>query len=122
MKKVVVQGWKPAKSAPARSRTYTPDFVSTSARVLQKTKVAPDAAPAPARKTQLRAVYLKPAKGTDAQAKVFLVDAAELQGLWRVLSFLLMGLAFLGISWAYARFVFGIGVKKLKDTPPSSPG
>ena len=74
-KAVLIQGWKPAKSAPARPRTYTPDFVSTSARVLQKTKVAADATPAPARKTHLRAIYLKPAKGTDAQAKVFLVDA-----------------------------------------------
>ncbi|MDO8360611.1 MAG: DUF2339 domain-containing protein [Devosia sp.] len=47
-----------------------------------------------------------------ATIKVFLFDASELAGLWRVLSFLLMGLSFLGISWAYARFVFGIGVKK----------
>jgi len=46
---------------------------------------------------------------------VFLFDAAALTGLWRVLSFLLMGLSFLGISWAYARFVFGIGLPKTKD-------
>jgi uncharacterized membrane protein len=45
-----------------------------------------------------------------ATIKVFLFDASELTGLWRVLSFLLMGLSFLGISWAYARFVFGIGL------------
>lgn len=45
-----------------------------------------------------------------AAIKVFLFDASELTGLWRVLSFLLMGLSFLGISWGYARFVFGIGV------------
>jgi uncharacterized membrane protein len=50
-----------------------------------------------------------------ATVKVFLFDAAALTGLWRVLSFLLMGLSFLGISWAYARFVFGIGLPKPKD-------
>lgn len=51
-----------------------------------------------------------------ATIKVFLFDASELTGLWRVLSFLLMGLSFLGISWAYARFVFGIGVGR----PPAA--
>lgn len=47
-----------------------------------------------------------------ATVKVFLFDASELTGLWRVLSFLLMGLSFLGISWAYARFVFQIGSQR----------
>jgi len=56
-----------------------------------------------------------------ATIKVFLVDAAELEGLWRVLSFLLMGLSFLGISWAYARFVFGIGVRPPPVPPPTEP-
>jgi uncharacterized membrane protein len=60
-----------------------------------------------------------------ATIKVFLFDASELAGLWRVLSFLLMGLSFLGISWGYARFVFGIGTRKgeaarLPDSPPQS--
>ena len=54
-----------------------------------------------------------------ATIKVFLFDASELTGLWRVLSFLLMGLSFLGISWGYARFVFGIGLTK---PPPAAPG
>jgi uncharacterized membrane protein len=49
-----------------------------------------------------------------ATVKVFLFDASALAGLWRVLSFLLMGLSFLGISWAYARFVFGIGLSRPK--------
>lgn len=44
-----------------------------------------------------------------ATVKVFLFDAASLEGLWRVASFLGMGLSFLGISWAYARYVFGLG-------------
>lgn len=47
-----------------------------------------------------------------ATVKVFVFDAAALEGLWRVLSFLGMGLAFLAISWFYARYVFGLGRKK----------
>ncbi len=56
-----------------------------------------------------------------ATIKVFLFDAAELTGLWRVLSFLLMGLSFLGISWAYARFVFGIGLNRPQPTAEQPP-
>jgi uncharacterized membrane protein len=52
-----------------------------------------------------------------ATIKVFLFDAADLEGLWRVLSFFGMGLSFLAISWLYARFVFGIGRK-----PDPQPG
>ena len=56
-----------------------------------------------------------------ATIKVFLFDAAALTGLWRVLSFLLMGLSFLGISWAYAHFVFGIGVRRSMPPPRDPP-
>ena len=56
-----------------------------------------------------------------ATIKVFLFDASELTGLWRVLSFLLMGLSFLGISWAYARFVFGIGARRQEPPAPPTP-
>ena len=45
-----------------------------------------------------------------AVLKVFLWDAAGLDGLWRVLSFFGMGLSLLAISWLYARFVFGLNV------------
>jgi uncharacterized membrane protein len=38
--------------------------------------------------------------------KVFLYDAAELQGLFRVFSFFGLGLSLLGLSWFYTRFVF----------------
>ena len=55
-----------------------------------------------------------------ATVKVFLFDAAALTGLWRVLSFLGMGLSFLGISWAYARYVFGLGMGG-GSKPPASP-
>ncbi|MDX2027181.1 MAG: DUF2339 domain-containing protein [Alphaproteobacteria bacterium] len=38
--------------------------------------------------------------------KVFLYDASELTGLWRVFSFFGLGLSLLGLSWFYSRFVF----------------
>jgi uncharacterized membrane protein len=38
--------------------------------------------------------------------KVFLYDAAALTGLYRVFSFLLLGLILIGLSWFYSRFVF----------------
>ena len=38
--------------------------------------------------------------------KVFLFDASQLTGLWRVVSFLMLGFSLLGISWLYSRFVF----------------
>lgn len=41
--------------------------------------------------------------------KVFLYDVSGLEGLWRVGSFLGMGIALLAVSWFYGRFVFGIG-------------
>lgn len=39
-------------------------------------------------------------------AKVFLYDASELEGLFRVFSFLGLGLSLMGLSWFYTRFVF----------------
>ena len=53
-----------------------------------------------------------------AVLKVFLWDAAGLDGLWRVLSFFGMGLSLLAISWLYARFVFGINVGRRAEPPP----
>ncbi len=38
--------------------------------------------------------------------KVFLWDAAQLAGLWRVFSFFGLGLSLLGLSWFYSRYVF----------------
>jgi len=37
--------------------------------------------------------------------KVFLYDASELSGLYRVFSFFGLGLSLLGLSWFYTRFV-----------------
>ncbi len=42
---------------------------------------------------------------TGVTLKVFLVDAAALDGLLRVLSFLGLGIALIGISWGYGRFL-----------------
>ncbi|AEQ52945.1 DUF2339 domain-containing protein [Pelagibacterium halotolerans] len=41
--------------------------------------------------------------------KLFVFDMGGLEGLWRIGSFLGLGLALLGVSWFYARFVFGVG-------------
>jgi uncharacterized membrane protein len=42
--------------------------------------------------------------------KVFLIDAAALSGVLRILSFLVLGVALIGIGWAYGRLM-GRGVK-----------
>jgi uncharacterized membrane protein len=42
---------------------------------------------------------------TLATFKVFLIDAAALDGVLRILSFLGLGLALIGIGWAYGRFL-----------------
>lgn len=42
--------------------------------------------------------------------KVFLIDAAALTGLLRILSFLGLGIALIGIGWAYSRLM-GVGQK-----------
>lgn len=34
-------------------------------------------------------------------AKIFLIDMAGLQGLWRVAAFIGLGLALLGLAWMY---------------------
>jgi uncharacterized membrane protein len=53
-----------------------------------------------------------------AVVKVFLWDAAGLDGLWRVLSFFMMGLCLLAISWLYARFVFGLEIGRKTEPAP----
>jgi len=44
--------------------------------------------------------------------KVFLYDASELTGLWRVFSFFGLGISLLVLSWFYSRFVFNIKKQK----------
>jgi uncharacterized membrane protein len=48
--------------------------------------------------------------------KVFLYDASELTGLWRVVSFLGLGLCLLALSWFYTRFVF-VGAEAPAEAP-----
>ena len=48
---------------------------------------------------------------TAVTLKVFLVDAAALTGLLRILSFLGLGIALIGIGWAYGR-VMGVAAKQ----------
>jgi len=51
--------------------------------------------------------------------KVFMYDVGGLEGLWRVGSFLGIGIALLAVSWFYGRFVFGIGPSdKMRDQTP----
>ncbi|MEX2672717.1 MAG: DUF2339 domain-containing protein [Phycisphaeraceae bacterium] len=42
-----------------------------------------------------------------AVGKVFVLDMAHLEDLWRVGSFLGLGLSLLAVAWVYQRFVFG---------------
>ncbi len=53
--------------------------------------------------------------------KVFLVDMADLAGLWRVLSFLGLGLALIGLGAVYRRFVI-IAPPAPPGPPPAPPG
>jgi uncharacterized membrane protein len=41
-------------------------------------------------------------------AKAFLVDMGDLVGLWRVVSFLALGLALIALGWVYRRFVVAV--------------
>ena len=41
-----------------------------------------------------------------AIGKVFIYDASELEGLYRVFSFLGLGVSLIALSWFYSRFVF----------------
>ena len=38
--------------------------------------------------------------------KVFLIDMADLTGVWRALSFIGLGLVLVGIGWLYQRLLF----------------
>ncbi len=51
--------------------------------------------------------------------KVFLYDASALEGLYRVVSFLGLGLSLIGLSWFYTRFVFGVA--PAADTASETP-
>jgi uncharacterized membrane protein len=50
-------------------------------------------------------------------SKVFLIDAGNLTGLYRVFSFLGLGLSLLGLSYFYSRFVFGAPPPEAEEPP-----
>ena len=52
--------------------------------------------------------------------KAFLWDMASLSDLWRVASFLGLGLALIGIGYLYRRFVFG-GSEMATNPPKPHP-
>ena len=49
-------------------------------------------------------------------AKVFLVDMSELTGLYRVASFMGLGLILVGIGYLYQRFVFPTPKKRAESS------
>jgi uncharacterized membrane protein len=49
--------------------------------------------------------------------KVFIFDAANLQDLWRVLSFFGLGVSLIGLGYAYQRWVFG---KRVSTSQPEA--
>ncbi len=50
-------------------------------------------------------------------AKVFLIDMSELTGLYRVASFMGLGLILVGIGYLYQRFVFPMPRKPAVSAP-----
>jgi uncharacterized membrane protein len=50
-------------------------------------------------------------------SKVFLIDAGSLTGLFRVFSFLGLGVSLIGLSYFYSRFVFGGGPAEEEKAP-----
>jgi uncharacterized membrane protein len=54
-------------------------------------------------------------------AKVFLLDMSALVGLWRVLSFLGLGLALIGLGAVFRRFVVSAAPTPAPETPAAPP-
>jgi len=54
-------------------------------------------------------------------SKVFLIDAGSLTGLFRVFSFLGLGVSLIGLSYFYSRFVFGGGGPAEEEKAPQDP-
>jgi uncharacterized membrane protein len=51
--------------------------------------------------------------------KVFLIDASALEGVLRILSFMALGGALIGIGWAYRRFVIVTAPARSPSPPPT---
>lgn len=71
-KKKILKGWVELDQKPMAQKTYAADMASAPARVRRSaTDAAEQAAP---KKSKLRGVYLRPERGSDASAKLVLVD------------------------------------------------
>lgn len=70
-KKKILKGWVEVDQKPMAQKTYAADMASAPARVRRAADAAKTAAP---KKSKLRGVYLRPERGTDASAKLVLVD------------------------------------------------
>ena len=69
-KKQILKGWVELDQKPMAQQTFAPDLTSAPAR----TPRAADAAIKRPKASKLRSVYVRPARGTDASAKLILVD------------------------------------------------
>ena len=76
--KVKIKGWVQTDVKPLRAKSCAADITSAPLQTLQ-TKVASDAAQPRARvgKSKLRTVFVRPARGSDVQAKLVIVDSAN---------------------------------------------
>jgi hypothetical protein len=70
-KKKILKGWVELDQPPMAQKSYRADMTSAPPRSRQTADAAKSAAP---KKSKLRGVYLRPEKGTDASAKLVLVD------------------------------------------------
>lgn len=70
-KKPILKGWVELDQKPMAQKTYGADITSAPPRALKGADAARRAAP---KKSKLRGVYLRPAHGSDANAKLVLVD------------------------------------------------
>lgn len=70
-KKTILKGWVELDQKPMAQKTYAADMASAPARVRRAADTAKHVAP---KKSKLHGVYLRPERGSDANAKLVLVD------------------------------------------------
>ena len=70
-KKPILKGWVKLEQKPMAQKTYAADMASAPARVRRAAQAAKRVAP---KKSKLRGIYLRPERGSDANAKLVVVD------------------------------------------------
>jgi hypothetical protein len=70
-KKPILKGWVELDEKPMAPKTFAPDMSSAPARARRAADAKKKAAP---KKSKLRGVYVRPERGSDANAKLVLVD------------------------------------------------